>query len=60
MNEKTKIRAFSRVVPMIYAYETPGIPYNEGWIKIGYTESQSVRKRISQQTHTAGIIAELR
>ncbi len=60
MNEKTKIRAFSRVVPMIYAYETPGIPYNEGWIKIGYTESQTVRKRISQQTHTAGIRAELR
>lgn len=40
---------------MIYAYNTPGIPYHEGWTKIGYTEAQSVEDRIRQQTHTAGI-----
>ena len=49
------IQSFSRVVPMIYAYNTPGVSYHEGWTKIGYTEKQSVRQRIGQQTHTADI-----
>lgn len=53
------IRSFSKIVPMIYAYTTPGIPYHEGWTKIGYTEAQSVEDRIKQQTHTAGIRWEL-
>ncbi len=44
-----------RVVPMIYAYNTPGVSYHDGWTKIGYTEKQSVQKRIGQQTHTADI-----
>lgn len=52
---KPNIKPFSRIVPMIYAYNTPGIPYHEGWTKIGYTEKQSVTDRINQQTHTAGI-----
>lgn len=50
-----KIQSFSRVIPMIYAYNTPGISYHEGWTKIGYTEKQSVQQRIGQQTHTADI-----
>ncbi len=50
-----QIQSFRRVIPMIYAYQTPGIPYHEGWTKIGYTEKQDVVKRIQQQTHTAGI-----
>ena len=50
-----KIQSFSRVVPMIYAYNTPGVSYHEGWTKIGYTEKQTVTQRIKQQTHTAGI-----
>lgn len=54
-----QIQSFQRVIPMIYAYQTPGIPYHEGWTKIGYTEKQDVRKRIEQQTHTAGIRWEL-
>ena len=49
------IQSFSRVVPMIYAYNTPGVNYHEGWTKIGYTEKQSVQQRIGQQTHTADI-----
>ena len=48
------IQTSQNVVPMIYAYITPGVPYHEGWIKIGYTE-QDVDTRINQQTHTAGI-----
>ncbi len=49
------IKSFTQVVPMIYAYNTPGIAYHDGWTKIGYTEKQSVEDRINQQTHTAGI-----
>lgn len=54
-----QIQSFQRVIPMLYAYQTPGIPYHEGWTKIGYTEKQDVRRRIEQQTHTAGIRWEL-
>lgn len=57
--EAAKIQSFSRVVPMIYAYNTPGVSYHEGWTKIGYTEKQTVSQRIKQQTHTAGIKFEL-
>ncbi|MFP5522350.1 DEAD/DEAH box helicase family protein [Peptococcus simiae] len=53
------IQSFKRVVPMIYAYTTPGIPYHEGWTKVGYTERQAVADRIKQQTQTAGIRWEL-
>ena len=56
---EAKIQSFSRVVPMIYAYNTPGVTYHEGWTKIGYTEKQTVSQRIKQQTHTAGIQYQL-
>lgn len=49
-----EIKSFVKVAPMIYAYNTPGVSYHEGWTKIGYTE-QGVHKRIKQQTHTADI-----
>ncbi|MBR3429101.1 MAG: GIY-YIG nuclease family protein, partial [Clostridia bacterium] len=52
-----KIQTSSKVVPMIYAYTTPGITYHDGYIKIGYTE-QDVDERIYQQTHTAGVKAK--
>lgn len=52
-----KIQTSSKVVPMIYAYTTPGITYHDGYIKIGYTE-QDVDDRIYQQTHTAGVKAK--
>ena len=51
------IKTSKRVVPMIYAYTTPGITYHNGYIKIGYTE-QDVDQRIKEQTHTAGIKAK--
>ena len=50
-----QIESFKRVVPMIYAYKTPGVSHNDGWIKIGYTERQTVEERINQQTQTANI-----
>lgn len=53
-----KIAPFRQVVPMIYAYNTPGVAYHEGWTKIGYTE-QGIDRRIEEQTHTAGIRWEI-
>lgn len=53
------IQSFRPVVPMIYAYNTPGVTYHDGWTKIGYTEKQSVSQRIKQQTHTADIRYEI-
>ena len=54
---KTMVKTSYKVVPMIYAYTTPGVSYHDGYIKIGYTE-QDVDARIYQQTHTAGIKAK--
>ena len=50
MASPTEIKSYERIVPMIYAYNTPGVTYNEGWTKIGYTDRQTVRARIDQQT----------
>lgn len=54
---KISLETTKKVVPMIYAYTTPGVTYHDGWIKIGYTE-QNVDERIKQQTHTVGIRAK--
>lgn len=27
------IQPYGRIIPMIYAYTTPGISYHEGWTK---------------------------
>lgn len=53
------IQPYGRIIPMIYAYTTPGVSYHEGWTKIGYTEKQKVEDRIRQQTHTADIQVKL-
>lgn len=52
------IKTTKDVVPMIYAYTTPGITYHDGYTKIGYTE-QNVEDRVYQQTHTAGVKAKI-
>ena len=54
-NNVPKIKTFKPINPKLYAYTTPGVSYNEGWTKQGYTESQTVEARIAQQTHTSGI-----
>lgn len=48
------IKTSEEISPKIYAYTTPHVTTNEGWVKIGYTERQ-VEQRIKEQTHTAGI-----
>ena len=42
-------------LPQIYAYTTPEIAKHRGWVKIGYTERQSVEDRVREQCHTAGV-----
>ena len=59
MKVQEQIHPFRQIVPMIYAYNTPGVTYHEGWTKIGYTDRQTVKDRIKQQTHTANIYTEL-
>ena len=54
-----RIKPFLPVRPMIYCYTTPGIPYHDGWVKIGYTEKQTPKERIAQQTHTAAVRTNL-
>lgn len=53
---KIKVNTSKPVVPMIYAYTTPGIVYHDGWTKIGYTE-RDVDARIKEQTQTANVVA---
>ena len=54
----TEIKTGKVVEPKIYAYRTPEVTTNDGWIKIGYTE-RDVATRIREQTHTATIETEL-
>lgn len=54
-----KLKTYKEFTPKIYAYTTPGIIDNDGWIKIGYTKRE-VEKRIKEQTHTAGVTSNIR
>lgn len=58
MEDKTRISSYRRIVPMIYAYQTPDYPKHDGWTKIGDTKI-GVERRINQQVHTAWIDFEL-
>ena len=57
MPKSIKIKTGQSVVPMIYAYTTPGITYHEGWTKIGYTE-RDVDTRIREQRQTINVIVK--
>ena len=50
------LNSFETICPRIYAYTTPGVTYHEGWLKIGYTATQTVDERIKQINHTGWII----
>lgn len=54
-----EIHSYDIITPMVYAYTTPEIARHNGWTKIGYTEKQTVKDRIAQQTHTVDVIANL-
>ena len=48
------IKPNEEIFPQIYAYTTPEIANNNGWLKIGYTEVD-VYKRVKEQTYTAQV-----
>ena len=54
-----EIKTAKQIDPKIYAYTTPMVIDNDGWIKIGYTE-RDVETRVKEQTHTANIRADIR
>lgn len=60
MTNTPNIKSFTRIRPMIYAYQTPTVPEHDGWTKIGYTATQSVTDRINQQSHTINVPTDLR
>ena len=35
MTNTPNIKSFTRISPMIYAYQTPTVPEHNGWTKIG-------------------------
>ncbi|WP_311480263.1 DEAD/DEAH box helicase family protein [uncultured Anaerococcus sp.] len=49
-----KISTTKEIIPICYAYTTPGVTYHEGWTKIGFTE-RDVETRVREQVGTAGI-----
>ncbi|EFM25883.1 type III restriction enzyme, res subunit [Peptoniphilus duerdenii ATCC BAA-1640] len=49
-----KIDTTKAIIPICYAYTTPGVTYHEGWTKIGFTE-RDADTRIREQVTTAGI-----
>ena len=53
-----EIKTKKKITPKIYAYTTPTVTSNDGWIKIGYTE-RDVAQRIKEQTHTANIATDI-
>ena len=38
--------------PRVYAYTLPDVPKLNGWVKVGYTDRQTVGARIAQQLKT--------
>ena len=53
--QKISIQTSQRVIPMIYAYTTPEIARHDGWVKIGYTDKQTVEERVLQQGQTVDV-----
>ena len=49
------IRTTERIIPMVYAYSTPEIARHDGWVKIGYTDKQTVEDRVFQQGKTIDV-----
>ena len=50
-----ELASYVAIEPKIYAYQTPGVAYHEGWTKVGEARAQTVAERIAQQTKTAGL-----
>lgn len=47
--QRITINTSRKIVPKVYAYSTTDIPKYRGWVKIGYTDRQTVESRVKQQ-----------
>lgn len=54
----TNIKTIDQAKPTIYAYTTPNDVSKKGWVKIGYTDRDAI-KRIEEQTRTSRTKYEL-
>ena len=52
---KINIKTSKKIEPKCYAYTTPEVKSNDGYVKIGYTEQDNVHTRIKQQTHVVNV-----
>ena len=52
---KINIKTSKKIEPKCYAYTTPEVKSNNGYVKIGYTEQNGVHTRIKQQTQTVNV-----
>lgn len=52
---KINIKTSKKIEPKCYAYTTPEVKTNDGYVKIGYTEQDDVHTRIKQQTHVVNV-----
>ncbi len=60
MADASKVNTNTPIRPMIYGFVTPGVTYHEGWMKIGYTEKQTVEERVKEIVGTAGLHVDLK
>lgn len=58
MSNSPQIKTAKPIYPQIYAYTLPQVQDRDGWVKIGYTERESVDERIKEQTYTARLTYE--
>lgn len=55
---RPNINTSKEVIPVCYAYTTPGISYHDGWTKIGFTE-RDADERIREQVATSDVVYKL-
>lgn len=55
---RPNINTSKEVIPVCYAYTTPGISYHDGWTKIGFTE-RDADERIREQVTTSDVVYKL-
>ena len=58
MSNSPEIKTAKPIYPQIYAYTLPQVQDRDGWVKIGYTERESVDERIKEQIYIARLTYE--
>ncbi|MBP3222503.1 MAG: GIY-YIG nuclease family protein, partial [Actinomycetaceae bacterium] len=59
VNTSQRIATTRPIRPMCYGWSTPDIPKYDGWVKIGYTDKQTVEDRVAQQASQLSIAKKI-